>query len=71
MRLIRQQGWYSTRGEVTPGVTGIAAPIFDPQDEIAGSISLTFPEPDMPEDRVSTIGERVGFSARVINNTLR
>lgn len=71
MRHIRQSGWYSTRGAVTPGVTGIAAPIFDAQHDITGSISLTFPEPDMSDERVATIGERVEFSARVISKTLR
>ena len=71
LRYIRQNGWFHTRGAVTEGVTGIAAPIFDSQDEIAGSLSLTFPDPDMSEEDVASVGERVALSARVISNTLR
>lgn len=70
-RGIRQRGWYGTRCEVTAGVIGIAAPIFDATDEIAGSVSPTFPKPDMSDDQMEVVGERVEFSARVISKTLR
>ncbi|SDW74629.1 IclR family transcriptional regulator [Roseicitreum antarcticum] len=71
LRVIRQRGWYHTQGQVTPGVTGVAAPIFDANDEITGSISLTFPEPALSQEKLDSVGERIEFSARVISNTLR
>lgn len=71
MKAIRRNGWYHTRGAVTPGVIGIAAPIFDAQDEIVGSINLTFPEPDMAEDRLVSIGDELLATARMISDTLK
>lgn len=70
LKRIRQRGWVHTQGQVTTGVTGIAAPIFDAKDEIIGSLSLTLPEVGMPNGRVESIGERVLFCARIISKSL-
>ncbi|WP_114964449.1 IclR family transcriptional regulator [Alkalilacustris brevis] len=71
LKLIRQKGWVHTHGQVTPGVTGIAAPIFDARHDITASVSLTLPEPRMSEDRLASIGKQVEFCARVITKSLR
>lgn len=71
LKPIRQKGWVHTFGEVTPGVTGIAAPIFDARNDIAASVSLTLPEPRMSEERLLSIGKQVEFCARVITKSLR
>lgn len=71
LRRIRQKGWLHTHGQVTPGVTGIAAPIFDSAGEIVGSLSLTFPEGRMTDERCEAIGERVQFCARIITKSLQ
>ncbi|MAS13222.1 MAG: IclR family transcriptional regulator [Nitratireductor sp.] len=67
---IRQRGWVKTTGQVTKGVTGIAAPIFDGKKEIIGSLSLTLPETSMPAEREEAIAERVVFCSRIISKSL-
>ncbi len=70
LKRFRQNGWIMTEGQVTPGVTGIAAPIFDTKKDIVGSLSLTLPETGMQEERVKSIGERVSFCAGIISKSL-
>jgi DNA-binding IclR family transcriptional regulator len=70
LKRIRQRGWVKTEGQVTEGVTGIAAPIFDAKEDIIGSLSLTLPETSMPEERIEGIAERVVFCARIISKSL-
>ena len=38
LRKIRKQGFYISRGELDVGVTGIAAPVFVPGNEVLGSL---------------------------------
>lgn len=71
LRAVRQNGWISTLGQVTPGVLGIAAPILDANDEIVGSLSLTIPEPNVADERIKTIGEQILFGARIVSKSLR
>lgn len=40
LRRIRQDGYCITAGEVTPGITGIAAPLFNRAGNVLGSLSL-------------------------------
>ena len=40
MLAIRKQGWCLSRGELDPGKTGLAAPIFDDKQRVLGSITL-------------------------------
>ncbi len=70
LKRIRQRGWLHTEGQVTKGVMGVAAPIFDAKQEIIGSLSLTLPEAGMVEERLESIGERVLFCARIISKSL-
>lgn len=70
LKRIRQRGWVHTEGQVTKGVMGVAAPIFDAKQEIIGSLSLTLPEAGMAEERLESIGERVLFCARIISKSL-
>lgn len=41
---IRKNGCAATRGQLIPGATGLAAPIFGSGGEILGDVSLTIPE---------------------------
>ena len=43
LRQIRQQGYAVSVGEVDEGVFGIAAPVFDPNAKVIGSLSLVRP----------------------------
>ena len=71
LKSIRKTGWVSSCGQVTEGVTGVAAPIFDGNDEVTGSLSLTLPEKDIPDSEVEQIGTRIKFCARVLSKSLK
>ena len=70
LRKIRQRGWESVEGQVTPGATGIAAPIFDVGGHIIGSLSLTMSRVKMDPIDVSLIAERVAISASQITTAI-
>ena len=55
LRTIRRRGWDATRGQVTRGVTGIAAPLLDARGAVLGSLSVTLPRPEIPEAEVTTM----------------
>jgi DNA-binding IclR family transcriptional regulator len=71
LRRIRKDGYCLTRGEVTPGVIGIAAPVFDSEGTVIGSLSITVPEAGMSERRRHTVIDRVVFSAAVLTQSMR
>ncbi|WP_395448929.1 IclR family transcriptional regulator [Aminobacter sp. UC22_36] len=70
LREQRQRGWVSTTGDVTPGVTGIASPVFDGRSEILGSLSLTLPNGQVQARSLNDVAERVAFCAGVISKTI-
>lgn len=70
LRAIRQEPWLRTSGDVTAGVTGIAAPITDRRGEAIGSFSVTLPENDVGEARLALIGARVAAHAKAISQAL-
>ncbi len=61
LREIRRQGHATAHGEVTPGVAGFAAPVFDAGRVPVGSLSLTLSEaratPDISKTIVADIRE--------------
>lgn len=71
LRAMRHQGWIATEGQVTPGVTGVAAPVFDGKGDIIGSLSLTLPETGLHPDFLKPIGEQVLFCARIISKSIQ
>lgn len=70
LKRIRQAGWSVTKGQVTEGVTGIAAPVFDPEGDVIGSLSITVPEPDLAERKIAEIAARVTFAAGIVTRSL-
>jgi DNA-binding IclR family transcriptional regulator len=70
LRKIRQRGWESVEGQVTPGATGVAAPIFDGRGHIVGSLSITLSRIRIDPDEVARIAERVVFCAGIITNAI-
>ena len=70
LRQIRQQGWDITHGQLTPGVSGVAAPIFDPRGEVLGSFSITVPLPDLGEAAERRLVERIVFCTKIIQSTI-
>ena len=71
LRQMRQRGWDVTQGQVTPGVTGIAVPLFDRRNELLGSLSLTLNDRDIGDADQHRLVERVRFCAAIIRKVLR
>jgi len=71
LRPIRKLGYCITRGEVTPGVIGVAAPVLDSEGSVIGSLNVTVPEAEVSERRLRSIADRVAFSAQVVTNAMR
>lgn len=67
---MRQRGWDITESQVTRGVTGIAAPIFDDRGGVLGSLSLTVGRTKLAEAEIHAIAERVSFCARIVTKAL-
>jgi DNA-binding IclR family transcriptional regulator len=71
LRTIRQRGWDHTIGQVTPGISGVAAPIFDGSRTILGSLSLSIHEKNVDAARLQVIADKVVFCARVVSQAVR
>lgn len=71
LRVIREDGYCRSRGEVTPGVTGIAAPIFDGMGSVIGSLTLTVRNDEVDSRSERSMIERVVFSARLLTDSMR
>ena len=59
-----------TTGEVTQGITGIAAPIFGERDKVLGSLSISFAARSMNAKRIVSIAERVAACAESITKAI-
>src|SRR5258707_1549292 len=70
LKAMRQRGWDITESQVTRGVTGIAAPIFDDRGAVLGSLSLTVGRTKLAEAEIQAIAERVAFCARIVTKAL-
>lgn len=70
LRRLRKQGWDITTGQVTTGVIGIAAPVFDRRGEILGSLSLTLRNRERDEEEIQRLVERVRMCAAITTNTV-
>ncbi|HEY4134813.1 MAG TPA: IclR family transcriptional regulator C-terminal domain-containing protein [Alphaproteobacteria bacterium] len=70
LKKIRKLGVYTSVGQVTKGVTGVAAPLFDARNNVIGSLSLTIGEPNIPAERLKFISDRVRLCARIVTNTM-
>lgn len=71
LRSIRVAGYCVSRGEVTPGVTGIAAPVFDSADHVIGSLTLTTRGSEANSRVEQTMIDRVIFGARLLTHSMR
>jgi DNA-binding IclR family transcriptional regulator len=70
LRRVRKVGWDQTTGEVTQGITGIAAPIFGERDKVLGSLSISFAARTMNAKRTVSIAERVVACAESITKVI-
>lgn len=62
----RKQGYVRTRGEFTPGVVGVYAPVFNSENLILGSVGVSWLEEDLPDDDISKLMVAVKRAAREI-----
>ena len=67
---IRQTGWDQTTGQVTPGIVGIAAAIFDSRNNVVGSLSISIPQKGVDAQRIRRSADRVTFCARIVTKAL-
>lgn len=67
LKPLRSEGCDVTTEQVTPGVTGIAAPLFDAQRNVLGSLSLTMPNNALAAGETEHIAERIIFGARTVS----
>lgn len=63
---IRHAGCDCTTAQVTPGVTGIAAPLFDSKGMITGSLSVTLASAPLHPADIEQIAERVKLCAGIV-----
>jgi DNA-binding IclR family transcriptional regulator len=70
LRDIRQRGFDVTAGDLTPGVTGVAAPVFDARGAVLGSLSVTLGESSVEPARIERVADRVVFCARVVTKMI-
>ncbi len=70
LRAIRQAGFDKTESQVTRGVTGIAAPIFDRRNNVLGSLSVTIGESDLGAARASDLAARIMAGAASLTQAI-
>ncbi|MBR9885258.1 MAG: IclR family transcriptional regulator [Oceanospirillales bacterium] len=68
LRGIRQKGYAVTKAEVDEGVFGIAAPIFNPDGKVIGSLSSVQSIEDYNDAEIASEAERIiGLAYRISN----
>jgi len=70
LRAMRQAGFDKTESQVTRGVTGVAAPIFDRRNNVLGSLSLTIGEDHLSPERLAQVAGRVMQGARIVTRAI-
>lgn len=70
LRKTRRDGYAIAHGEVTPGVYGIAAPVFDAGNAVVASVCMTIEDRRVGPEVLSTISEHIKFSASVLSTAL-
>lgn len=71
LRRIRRAGLHITRGEVDSGRVGIAAPVFGPDRNVIGSITMAIPDSEATPQFIANISALVQAAAREINAGLQ
>jgi hypothetical protein len=64
LRALRAAGLSITRGEVDPGMCGIAVPLFEEEEAIVGSLSVVIPLRHLDATRLQSISELLTAAAR-------
>ena len=67
---IRHAGWDTTTAQITAGVTGIAAPLFDSKGTIAGSLSVTLSTASLRPGDLEQLSERIKLCAGIVSRAI-
>lgn len=67
---LRHAGFDMSSGQITPGVTGVAAPLFDSQGNCVGSMALTIGRPRLDAQEAAMVAQRVTFCAAIVSKTI-
>lgn len=70
-RKIKKAGYAVAHGEVTPGVVGIAAPVFDAAKIPIASVCVTVADTTIPQAAIPALGEQVQAAASAISEVLQ
>ncbi|MYZ49969.1 IclR family transcriptional regulator [Propylenella binzhouense] len=70
LKVHRQAGHVVSFGQVSGGVMGVAAPLFDARPEVIGSLNLTVADTSGNRHRLEAMIAQVSFCARVVNKAL-
>jgi len=71
LRRIRRCGVHVTRGEVDSGRVGIAAPVFGPDRNVIGSITMAIPDNEATPQFIANVSALVQAAAREIDAGLK
>jgi len=71
LRMVRRNGYAIAFGEVTPGVVGVASPIFDEAAEPTGALCMTMRQEDCPRELQALTTQAVPAAANSITVSLR
>lgn len=67
---IRQEGYDHSAGELSPGASAVAAPVFGRDGGVVGAVSVVGPELRFGPDRLPWLVERVKAAARDVTGRL-
>lgn len=70
MKSVRRTGYAVAKGEVTPGVVGIAAPIFDGGTAPVAALCVTTAAGHMMPDHIAELGQNIAARAGQLSNRL-
>ena len=70
LRDMRTRGWDATSGQVTPGITGVAAAVLDNGGAVLGSLSVSVWRRNIPQADLLPIAERVRFCAAIVSKAV-
>ena len=70
LKALRREGYALTRGDVDPGVVGVAVPLFNSERAVIGSLSIVFPEGRFPERSAGATIAQLTKAAEAIHEGL-
>ena len=70
LEIARECGWAGSSSERTPGIRSIAAPIFDHNGAVVGSLGTSVPQVRMSDERAKELGELSRDTARQVSIAL-